>query len=170
LYSRHVAIKARADIANTAARIFLQDFGAAYDEMRGLPKYTKGKHFPAVRAFFDERCCYCGVEFGPGHSAVEDHLIPMSQKELGLHAWGNIVAACAACNAVKQARTWHEVVAERAGPDAAERYKRIQEFVKFYKYAPAFDLGSATADLYAEVGEVAMALIRIKVQRLRATL
>jgi 5-methylcytosine-specific restriction endonuclease McrA len=165
-----MAIKARADIANTAARIFLQDFGAAYDELRGLPKYVKAKNFPEVRAFFGERCCYCGEEFGPGRPAVEDHLVPMSQKDLGLHAWGNIVAACSQCNAAKQARPWHEVVAERAGVNAAERYKRIQAFVKLYKYAPAFDLGSATADLYAEVGEVAMALIRTKIQRLRATL
>jgi hypothetical protein len=165
-----MAIKARADIANTAVRIFLQDFGAAYDEMRDQPKYMKGKHFPEVRKFFGERCCYCGVDFGPGHPAVEDHLIPMSKKDLGLHAWGNIVAACAECNAAKQARPWHEVIAERAGPDAAERYKRIQDFVKVYKYAPAFDLGNATADLYAEVGDVAMALIRTKIQRLRATL
>lgn len=42
--------------------------------------------------------------------------------------------------------------------------------MKHYKYAPAFDLGKATADLYAEVGEVAMALIRTKIQRLKATL
>jgi len=165
-----MALKAKSDIANTAARIFLQDFGATYDEMRGLPKYVKVKHFPEVRTFFGERCCYCGVDFGPGHAAVEDHLIPMSFKALGLHAWGNVVASCAACNAFKQAKPWHEVVAERAGPDAAERYKRIQEFVKTYKYAPAFDLGQATADLYAEVGEVAMALIRTKIQRLRSSL
>jgi hypothetical protein len=164
-----MALKARADIANTAARIFLQDFGAAYDEMRELPRYTKGKHFGEVKVFFGERCCYCGVEFGPGHQAVEDHLIPLNQSELGLHAWGNVVPACAACNAIKQGRPWHEIVAERAGVDAAERYKRIQEFVKAYKYAPAFDLGAAAADLYAEVGEVAMALIRIKIQRLRAS-
>jgi hypothetical protein len=37
--------KAKADISNTAARIFLQEFGAAYDEMRGLPRYVKAKHF-----------------------------------------------------------------------------------------------------------------------------
>src|SRR4051794_33445824 len=117
-----MALKARADIANTAARIFLQDFGAAYDEMRGLPRYVKAKHFPTVREFFGERCCYCGVEFGPGHQAVEDHLIALNQSDLGLHGWGNIVAACAACNAAKQGRPWHEVVAERAGVNAAERY------------------------------------------------
>lgn len=165
-----MAMKARPDIANTAVRIFLQDFGAAYDEMRGLPRYVKAKHFAEVRQFFGERCCYCGVEFGSGHKAVEDHLVPLNQTDLGLHAWGNVVPACAACNAAKQARPWHEIVAERAGVDAAARYKRIQEFVKDHKYAPAFDLGGAAADLYAEVGEVAMTLIRTKIARLRATL
>ena len=52
--------------------------------------------------------------------------------------------------------------------NAAERYKKIQEFAKHYKYAPAFDLGQATAGLCAEVGEVATAVIRTKIQRLRS--
>lgn len=159
--------RAKADISNTAARIFLQEFGAAYDEMRGLPRYVKSKHFAEIRSFFGERCCYCGDKFVPGQIA-QDHLVPLNQKGLGLHAWGNIVPSCSACNALKQARPWHEVIAERAGPAAAERYQKIKEFVAFYKYAPAFDLGKATADLYAEVGSVAMALIRTKIERVKA--
>ena len=160
--------RAKADISNTAARIFLQEFGAAYDEMRGLPRYVKAKHFVEIRTFFGDRCCYCGVDFVPGQIA-QDHLIPLNQTELGLHAWGNIVPSCSTCNALKQGRPWHEVIAERAGSAAAERYKQIKDFVAFYKYAPAFDLGKATSDLYAEVGNVAMALIRTKIERIKAT-
>lgn len=55
----------KADIANTALRIFLQDFGATYDDMRELSRYAKAKHFKEIRHFFDERCCYCGV-ISPG--------------------------------------------------------------------------------------------------------
>ena len=154
--------RSRADIANTATRIFLQEFGAAYDDMRGLDRSIASKHFSVVKEFFGNRCCYCGAELVPGQIA-QDHLIPLNQTELGLHAWGNVVPSCSVCNAVKQGRPWHEVIAERAGAAAAERYKHIQEFVKHYKYDPPFDLRAATADLYAEVGNVAMALIRTKI-------
>ena len=47
-----MALKARADVANAAVRIFLQDFGVAYDELRELPKYQKRKHFGEVKSFF----------------------------------------------------------------------------------------------------------------------
>jgi hypothetical protein len=157
--------RGKADIANTAIRIFLQDFGAAYDDMRELPRYSKAKHFVEVKQFFGDRCCYCGVDISEG--GVQDHLVPLNRTGLGLHAWGNIVASCAACNAYKQGKPWHQVVAERAGPAAADRYKLIDAFVARYDYAPPFDLASATADLYDEVGEVAMALIRTKIKRTR---
>jgi hypothetical protein len=39
----------RADIANTALRIFLQEMGAVYDETRGLPVYDGKKHFLTIR-------------------------------------------------------------------------------------------------------------------------
>jgi hypothetical protein len=159
------AMRSRADIANTATRIFLQEFGTAYDEARGLPRYAKAKHFAEIRTFFDERCCYCGVEFSQQTRAVQDHLIPLNQKDLGLHAWGNIVPSCSECNAVKQGRPWHQVIAQRAGSNASERYQRIEAFVKHYKYDPPYDLANATADLYAEVGNVAMALITTKIER-----
>jgi hypothetical protein len=158
--------RTRADIANTATRIFLQEFGAVYDEMRGRPRYVKAKHFSEVMEFFDNCCCYCGGELVPGRIA-QDHLVALNQTDLGLHAWGNIVPSCSECNAVKQGRAWHEVVAERAGPAAAERYQRIREFIDHYEYKPSFDLAKATADLYAEVGNVAMALIRTKIERVK---
>lgn len=160
-----MARKARSDIANTAVRIFLQDFGGEYDLARGLPKYQKGRDLPEIAGFFGEQCCYCGADFGQGRPPVEDHLIPLNKTGLGLHAWGNIVPSCSSCNAFKQAKPWHEVVAARAGAQAADRYQRISEFVNRYNYAPPYDLAAATADLYAEAGEVAMSLIRTKIKR-----
>lgn len=157
--------RGKADIANTAVRIFLQDFGAAYDEVRQLPRYAKAKHFAEIKKFFESRCCYCGTDIAEG--GVQDHLVPLNRTGLGLHAWGNIVPSCGPCNSYKQGKPWHEVVAERAGADAAERYKQINAFVAKYGYSPPFDLVSATADLYDEIGEVAMALIRTKIKRTR---
>lgn len=94
--------RSKADISNTAVRIFLQDFGAAYDDERNLPRYVKAKNFNEISAFFGDRCCYCGSPLdGKG---VQDHLIPLNQKGLGLHAWGNIVPSCGPCNAFKQGK------------------------------------------------------------------
>ena len=77
--------KARADIANTAVRIFLQEMGKEYDRERDLEPFAK-KHLKAeVLDFFDGRCCYCGIELTPAR-VHGDHLIPTNRKDLGLDA------------------------------------------------------------------------------------
>ncbi|MFL5842810.1 MAG: hypothetical protein ACJ77Z_20375 [Thermoleophilaceae bacterium] len=53
--------RGRADIANTALRIFLQDMGAAYDQERGLEPYNGTKHFPEVPAFFGSAAATAGT-------------------------------------------------------------------------------------------------------------
>ena len=120
--------RGRADIANTALRIFLQEMGEAYDKRRGFVPYDGRKDFNTVRAFFGERCCYCGGELQSGQIA-QDHLVPMNKTSLGLHAWGNIVPACSPCNAKKQGRAWHAYLVTRAGENASERYQRVTDFV-----------------------------------------
>jgi hypothetical protein len=102
---------------------------------------------------------------------AQDHLIPMNKTSLGLHAWGNVVPACQDCNAQKQGREWHAFLVRRAGLDAAARYERISQFVAKYKYSPDLtNLRTVAADLYSEVGAVAMTLINTKVKRLRGLL
>ncbi len=54
--------RGKADIANTALRIFLQEMGAAYDEECGLTPYNGSRDFKIVREFFGERCCYCDAD------------------------------------------------------------------------------------------------------------
>jgi hypothetical protein len=162
--------RGKADIANTALRIFLQEMGAAYDEERGLTPYKGNRDFKAVREFFGERCCYCDADLAAGRTA-QDHLVPMNKTSLGLHAWGNVVPACQDCNASKQGREWHAYLVERAGPSAAERYKRVVDFVTHHKYEPdPNDLRDTAEELYAEVGEIAMTLVKAKIQRVRAKL
>lgn len=75
--------RGRADIANTALRIFLQEMGAAYDETRGLPVYDGKKHFPSIREFFGDRCCYCGDDLRVSRTA-QDHLVPMNKTSLAV--------------------------------------------------------------------------------------
>jgi hypothetical protein len=161
--------RGRADIANTALRIFLQEMGAAYDEERGLKPYNGTRDFAQVRAFFEDRCCYCGANLADTR-ATQDHLIPMNKAALGLHAWGNIVPACSSCDAKKQGKEWHEFLALRAGANTAERYTKIDAYVKHYKYAPTKDLRTVAEDLYAEVGSIAITLINVKVARVRDSL
>lgn len=158
--------RGRADIANTALRIFLQEMGAEYDKERGLTPYRGSTDFALVKEFFGGNCCYCNA----APATVQDHLIPMNKSSLGLHAWGNIVPACGPCNAAKQGRDWKDFIIQQAGADASERYKRMQAFLMQYGYQPKGDLRETAEALYDEVGVVAMALIDSKIKRLSAKL
>ena len=159
--------RGRADLANTALRIFLQEMGEAYDDRRGRTPYRGGKDFIEVKTFFENKCCYCGVEFSATVPAVQDHLVPMNKTELGLHAWGNVVPACHGCNAKKQGRDWRDFIIQRAGENAGERHSRMKSFVEEYAYNPTLDLREVAAELYDEVGPVAMSLITAKVKRFK---
>jgi hypothetical protein len=162
--------RGRADIANTAVRIFLHDMGVAYDEERGREPYRKARHFATVQEFFGNRCCYCGVEFSAAVPAVEDHLIPTNKTDLGLHAWGNVVPACRECNAQKQGSDWRDFIIQRAQEAAPERHTRMKAFLAEYGYQPSQNLADIAGELYEEVGEVSMALIRAKIKRVRSKL
>jgi HNH endonuclease len=158
--------RGRSDIANTALRIFLQEMGAAYDEERGQRPYRGAKDFTTVKEFFGGRCCYCDVDFETT-PAVQDHLIPMNKTDLGLHAWGNVVPACQACNAKKQGGDWRDFIIQRAGANAAERHTRVKAFLDAYDYRPSLDLRDTAEELYEEVGSISMTLIAAKIKRLR---
>jgi hypothetical protein len=65
--------RSRADVANTALRIFLQNMGAEYDKERGLPPFgSSSKDFQTIKDFFGGNCCYCNT----APATVRDHLIP----------------------------------------------------------------------------------------------
>jgi 5-methylcytosine-specific restriction endonuclease McrA len=162
--------RARSDIANTALRIFLQEMGAAYDEERGRSPYNGRRDFSEIREFFNGQCCYCGTEFSASAPANQDHLIPMNKADLGLHAWGNVVPACQACNNARQRRDWRDYIIERAGARAEERHSRVRAFLADYGYDPNLDLRSTAEALYEEVGGVAMTLIETKIRRVRERL
>jgi hypothetical protein len=162
--------RGRPDIANIALRIFLQEIGAAYDQERGFAPYGGAKDLATIKSFFGDRCCYCGTEFA-GSAINQDHLIPMNKTSLGLHAWGNVVPACQACNAKKQGSDWRDFIIQRAGIDATERHQRMMVFLAQYRYEPpTHDLRYVAEELYDEVGGIAMALIDAKIKRVKATL
>lgn len=169
LYDRPVP-RSKSDISNMSVRIFLHEMGVTYDVERNLEPYSKRKHFESIKLFFEHRCCYCGAPFESNRRAVEDHLIPTNQTSLGLHAWGNIVPSCDDCNAKKQGSDWKDFIIERAGSLAKERHSRMKEFIELHQYHPHADLSQIASELYREVGEIAMALIRSKIDRARETI
>ena len=158
--------RGRADVANTALRIFLQEMGAEYDKERGLTPYGGTKDFAKVKEFFDGNCCYCNA----APATAQDHLIPMNKSSLGMHAWGNVVPACSSCNALKQGRDWKDFMIQQAGAQASDRYTRMQAFLAQYGYHPKGDLRGVAEALYEEVGVIAMALIASKIKRLKDNL
>lgn len=154
--------RGRADIANSALRIFLQEMGGIYDDERGLPRFRK-QNSVDIAEFFGNRCCYCGTDFEEAGRVTQDHLVPMNKEALGLHAWGNVVPACPPCNSKKQGRDWREFIIERAGAEAPERHAKVKAFVAEYAYAPSLQFRDTAAQLYEEVGAVAMSLISSKI-------
>ena len=65
------------------------------------PAVTRRKLFRRDRGL----CAYCGRHFGE-HALQAEHIVPASRG--GAWSWMNLVAACAACNGRKAARTPEE--------------------------------------------------------------
>lgn len=118
-------LRSFADVPNRIVRLFLQEAGRQYDANRGHPRF--GSMPPALLARFDNACAYCGAP----PPLVEEHLVPINRTAVGLHAWGNIVPACKACNDLKAGNSW----ASHAKLNDARR-DRIAAYIAEYGYAP----------------------------------
>ena len=155
--------RSKSDIANNAIRIFLQDVGKYYDQARGFEPFgpKKGQKEELLE-YFDYSCCFCGVGINI-QTLSQDHLIPTNKAFLGLHAWGNVVPCCQACNNEKQQQPWREFLGMKAsGQHAKNRAARIDSFVADKGYDPNLDLHDYADNLYEDVGEVAMTLIQLR--------
>lgn len=158
--------RSKSDISNSGIRIFLQDVGKYYDSARGLdPFVPKKPQKVELLGFFENLCCYCGKSLDI-QSLSQDHLIPMNKVHLGLHAWGNVVPCCNACNNKKQQRPWRIFLKETAEKaECSTRMARIDEFVKTMRYDPHLDLHIIADNLYQDVGEIAMTLINLRLKQ-----
>jgi 5-methylcytosine-specific restriction endonuclease McrA len=157
--------RSKSDISNTAVRIILEKIGIAYDLERGFEKYSKKKHFPEVRNFFNNTCCLCGVD-GSTHKLEQDHLVPINKSRLGLHAWGNIVPVCKDCNSKKADADWKTYLNEVSKVDAVAREARLDFFIRNYRYEPDLTpIADAVEELYEESGEIIDKLIGLKFSR-----
>jgi len=154
--------RSQSDLSNTAIRIFLQNVGSFYDTERGFEPFKPNvKQKLQVYEFFDSRCAYCGVLLDKDLSTL-DHLIPLNRTALGLHAWGNVVACCRHCNKDKHFKDWQDFLIIKAGRQAKSRRDRIVAFVEYYKYRPELGLHAIAQNLYEDVGEVGMTLLRLR--------
>jgi hypothetical protein len=163
--------RSQSDISNMTLRIFLQDVGRFYDQIRNLDEYrslrTQKKE---ILQFFDESCAYCG-QYLRMDDMTEDHLIPMNKASLGLHAWGNVVPSCAGCNKQKHSRPWEQYLDTVCGVNTTlleERRAKIEGFLLHYKYKPNLHLQSIAENLYQDVGAVAMTLIKLRFKQAEA--
>ncbi|MGQ7886816.1 HNH endonuclease [Paenibacillus sp. WC2504] len=155
--------RSKSDISNTAIRMFLQDVGKFYDEARGYtPFKSSGPNKTQLLNFFDNKCCYCNIDISVNSISL-DHLIPMNKADLGLHAWGNVVPSCGNCNAVKQKKDWIAYLFSLAQEEEFNRRKaKIEQFTRDYNYNPNLNLQDIAENLYQDVGEVALTLIKLR--------
>ena len=155
--------RTKSDIANSALRIFLQDVGKFYDSARGYEPYIPKKTQKTILLEnFSYKCCYCDTEINE-QTLSQDHLIPMNKASLGLHAWGNVVPCCIDCNNEKQQRHWDEFLRMKVqGKLYQKKKKKIDDFVKKMQYDPTLNLHKYAYNLYEDIGEVALTLIKLR--------
>ena len=155
--------RTKSDIANSALRIFLQDVGKFYDSARGYEPYRPKKaQKTTLLENFNYKCCYCDAEINE-HTLSQDHLIPMNKASLGLHAWGNVVPCCKDCNNEKQQKHWNAFLRIKVeGKLYQNKKKKIDSFVKKMRYDPNLNLHKYTDNLYEDIGEVALTLIKLR--------
>jgi hypothetical protein len=165
--------RTKADISNTAVRMFLQEVGKRYDDLRGMPRYAGTKaQKREILEYFDDECCYCGVHVGL-QNLNQDHLIPMNKQSLGLHAWGNVVPTCGSCNSKKQQKDWEAYLSICCPDDVeleASRKAKLLRFMEHYEYEPNVELSAVAGNLYEDVGEVALTLINLRFKQAEAML
>lgn len=75
------------------------------DYVRAPRRWSVPLSRSAILARDGYTCQYCGARPGPARLTL-DHVTPQSRG--GAWSWGNLVAACAACNAAKADRTPEE--------------------------------------------------------------
>lgn len=121
-----MAIRSYSDVPNRVVRLFLQEAGREYDLNRGFQPFRRMN--ATLRDRFAGACAYCG---GTEASLVAEHIVPMNRVSVGLHAWGNIVPACKACNDIKSGHSWeaHAQLDEK-------RREAIRAYVAEHRYAP----------------------------------
>ena len=56
---------------------------------------------------------------------------------------------------------------ERAGAQAGEGHQGMKQFLAKYPYKPTINLRAVAEELYAEVGAISVALVEVKIKRVR---
>ena len=152
-----MAIRSYSDVPNRIVHLFLQEAGASYDIARGFKPF---KRVAETLDFFDGRCAYCGAS---REALVEEHVVPRNRVSVGLHAWGNVVPACASCNRAKSSSPWGSYLATIADdPSVIERrQQRITSFRAHFRYDPATDqLRDVVEALYTLADTQSRALVK----------
>lgn len=92
----------------------------------------------------------------------------MNKKFLGLHAWGNVVPCCGACNDEKHHIDWRAYLQTKEQThELLARVAKVESFVDRFQYRPelAQQLAVVAGHLYEDVGAVAMALVELRIKQ-----
>ena len=105
---------------NSVIRTILSNIG---DESFSVEGWEEAKRY------FERKCAYCGAI---GKKIVIDHAMPINRDKLGEHRLGNLIPACADCNAKKGGK---QDYIEFCGENE-EAITRIREYMKSRNYVP----------------------------------
>jgi len=146
----------KGDASNAAVRALLTLIGENHDlAVLGTPPgELRGKKLKQRLAIdFNNKCAYCNINVSDKMEV--DHVIPMNQKSLGQHMYGNLVPACKDCNRSKRSLSLEEFLDKYSVPNASQLKHKIQSRARRYGVNPPSDsLRSLVANLYLEVGNL----------------
>ena len=80
------------------------------------------------------------------------------------------MACCRHCNKEKHFKSWEDFLRTKAGEQFEPRRKRILQFVEHYNYEPELGLHTIAQNLYQDVGEVGMTLLRLRFKQAQETI
>lgn len=117
----------------------------------------------AVKASFGGACAYCGIV-----ATLEmDHAIPISRVQLGEHRLGNLVPACASCNAEKGQTRFRPYLADKYRHDPvqlAQRIGLIEDHMARHGYRPLGereDVREVLERARQELGDLAASYVKL---------
>ncbi|CAB4682983.1 MAG: hypothetical protein F2662_01925 [Actinobacteria bacterium] len=146
----------KGDASNAAVRALLTLVGERHDlAVFGTPpgELRDKKLKQRLAAEFNNQCVYCETHLS-GKMEV-DHVIPMNQKSLGLHMYGNLVPACTECNRAKKSKSLGEFLEKHKIRNSTQLKNKIEARARrFGVTEPSDALKGLVANLYLDVGSL----------------
>lgn len=144
----------KGDASNAAVRALLTLVGERHDlAIFGTPpgELRGEKLKQRLAEEFNNQCVYCETHL---RGKIEvDHVIPINQKSLGLHMYGNLVPACTECNRAKRSKSLGDFLEKHKVRNSVQLKNKIEARAKkFGVTQPSDELEGLVENLYLNVG------------------